>query len=253
VTSMSNKEKRPVSLGERWRREAARNIDGERIERALTTLPHIRQSFVRVQPGSIRAEVEGAMGSIHETSIHVAPLPGRYWPQVARVMARSASMKDALQQGKVPRSFDRLIARICGEPLFPEPRRVSSACTCAEPDEPCHHILALQELFARRLDEKPWELLILRGVDLHGLFSLAAKGPGDDLPPLAYGAKEDPVLYPEGEEGDLDYTLNPVQVKQLLGQRAPRVEAAVAAKIQAFAEGETEPEGEPEDSAVVDG
>lgn len=233
-------EKKPVTLGERWRRESNRGIETERIERAQTTLPHIRQSFVRVQPGSIRAEVEGAMGSIHETSIHVAPLPTKHWAQVARVMGRSDSMKAALQQGKVPRSFDRLIARICGEPLFPEPRRVSSACTCHDPDPPCHHILALQELFSRRLEEKPWELLILRGVDLHGLFALAAKGAGDDLPPLAYGAKEDPVLYPEGEDGDLDYPLDPQQVHLLLGDRGPRLETAVMDAIERYIAGESE-------------
>lgn len=226
-----NTERRPMSLGERWRREAHRGVDGERIERSLTTLPHIRQSFVRVQAGSIRAEVEGAMGSIHETSIHVAPLPSKYWPQVARVLGRSRSMVEALQQGKVPRSFDRLVARICGETLFPEPRRVSSACTCHDLDPPCHHVLALHELFARRLDEKPWELLVLRGVDLHRLFSLAKSSGQEGLPDLAYGATEDPVLYPEGEEGDLDSTLDAAQIAQLLGERTPRVAEAVRAAL----------------------
>ena len=234
-------DRRPLTLGERWRREANRGIEEERIERSLTAMPYIRQSYVRVQPGSIRAEVEGAMGSIHETSVHVAPLPTRYWPQVARVMSRSVSMMQALQQGRVPRSFDRLIARLCGEPLFPEPRRLSSACTCNDPEQPCHHILALHELFARRLEEKPWELIVLRGVDLHDLFRLAEKGGGEDLPPLSFGASEDPVLYPEAEEWDLDSTLHPHQVAQLLGDRSPRIEEAVTKALDRYRQSETPP------------
>ena len=112
-------------------------------------------------------------------------------------------------------------------------------------------MLALHELFARRLEEKPWELLVLRGVDLHQLFSLAQKsGSGEDLPPLAYGAHEEPVLYPEGEDGDLDYTLSSHQVAQLLGQGAARVEQAVVDSIDRYVAAETpsEQESKPADN-----
>ena len=91
-------------------------------------------------------------------------------------MRRSQSMRDALRKGLVPRSFDRLVARIANEPVFPESRKVTYACTCSE-EKPCRHILALHELFARRLDQSPWELLTLRGVPLRDLLEQAERAP----------------------------------------------------------------------------
>ncbi len=226
--SGSADERRPASLGERWRREVNRGVDPELLSLAHDTLPNIRSNAVRVRPGSVHAELEGIMGSIHEVHIHAPVLPAKIWPQVARVLRRSSSMLEALGQGQVPRSFDRLVARMAGEPIFPEARRVTYACTCSEPLRPCHHIMALHELFARRLEERPWELLVMRGVSLSDLLEQARRTtPDEGLPPLAYGAHEEPILFPEGEEGDLETILTKGQVASLLGVVSPQVEKQV--------------------------
>jgi uncharacterized Zn finger protein len=221
-------DRKSVSLGERWRREATRGVDDHRLAAALEAMPSIRKPMVRIRAGSIRAEMEGSMGSIHEVSLQVRTLPQRDWPTVIRVLRRSRSIVEALEDGRVPRSFDRLVARIVGEPLFPEPRRVTSGCSCDLPEKPCRHVLALHELFARRLDEKPYELLALRGVDLNALLQKVRQpGHDPDAPPLAFGAPEEPVLYPEAEDADLDATLGPQQVRWLLGTvPQPIVDAA---------------------------
>ena len=231
-------ERRPVSLGERWRREANRGVDDKRLEKALATLPAIRKPNVNVRAGAILAEMEGAMGSINEVSIHVPVLPARIWPLVVRVLRRSASMLQALETGRVPRSFDRLVARVSGESIFPESRRVASACSCGAPESPCRHVLALHELFARRLEDKPWEILVVRGVNLHDLLARArSNAPDEDLPPLAFGATEEPVLFPDVEEGDLDYALNHAQSCRLLGVMPRELLMAVEAAIEKLANG----------------
>ena len=242
-------ERRPVSLSERWRREATRDIDEERLSEAVETMPTIRQSLVRINKGSVHAELEGLMGSIHEVNIHAPVLPSKIWPQVALVLRRSASMLEALSQGRVPRSFDRLVARIAGEPIFPEARRVSYACTCSDPDRPCRHILAVHELFARRLETKPWELLIMRGVDLGNLLEQARRSTSDDLPPLAYGASEEPILFPEGEDGDLENTLTPGQSRRLLGVLSPHLSLAVEEAVGAYV---ASPPAQPDTEGVAE-
>ena len=224
-------ERKSVSLGERWRREATRGVDDKRLAAALELLPSIRKPMVRIRPGSLRAEMAGAMGSIHKVSLQIRILPQKDWPTVTRVLRRSKSIVEALEQGRVPRAFDRLIARITGEPLFPDPRRVTFGCSCDLQEKPCRHVLALNELFARRLDEKPWEILVLRGIDLHALLAKVRQtGADPDLPPLAFAAPEEPVLYPEAEDADLDTTLSKSQVRWMLGVVHDRtVEAAIKA------------------------
>jgi uncharacterized Zn finger protein len=236
-------ERRPVSLGERWRREVNRGVDVELLGLAHDTLPNIRTNAVRVRPGSVHAELEGIMGSIHEVQVHAPVLPNKIWPQVARVLRRSSSMLEALGHGRVPRSFDRLVARIAGEPIFPEARRVTYACTCSEPLRPCHHIMALHELFARRLDERPWELLVMRGINLPELLEQARRtSPDETLPSLAYGAHEEPILFPEGEEGDLETILTKGQIGSLLGVASPQVEKHVHQALHDYMEQGDEPE-----------
>ena len=228
-------EQKSVSLGERWRRDATRGVDDKRLAAALELLPAIRKPMVRIRPGSMKAEMEGAMGSIHEVSLQVVTLPQKDWPTVVRVLRRSKSIVEALEQGRVPRAFDRLIARIVGEPLFPDARRVTFGCSCDLQEKPCRHVLALNELFARRLDEKPWELLVLRGIDLHGLLAKVRQTATEqDLPPLAFGAPEEPVLYPEAEGADLDAALAPTQVRWLLGDVTPRAFEAVKKRLDAL-------------------
>lgn len=226
-------ERKTVSLGERWRREATRDVDDKRLAAALEALPSIRKPMVRIRAGSIRAEMEGAMGSIHEVGITIRTLPQKDWPVVVRVLKRSKSIVDALEQGRVPRAFDRLVARIVGEPLFPDARRVTFGCSCDLPEKPCRHVLALHELFARRLDEKPWELMVLRGIDLPGLLAKVNQtGPDPDMPPLAFGAAEEPVLYPDAEDADLGNDLAPPQVKWLLGAVHSRFVAQAIAALE---------------------
>lgn len=224
-------ERKSISLGERWRREATRGVDDKRLAAALELLPSIRKPMVRIRPGSLRAEMEGAMGSIHEVSLQIRTLPQKDFPTLLRVLRRSRSIVEALEQGKVPRAFDRLVARIVGEPLFPDARRVTFGCSCDLPEKPCRHVLALNELFARRLDEKPWEMLTLRGIDLHAMLAKVRQtGVDPDLPPLSFGAPEEPVLYPEAEDADIDYTLNPAQIRWMLGAVSSRtLDAAVRA------------------------
>lgn len=231
---MSISERKSVSLGERWRREATRDIDDQRLALALEALPSIRKPMVRIRAGGIAAEMEGAMGSIHEVSLQIRTLPMKDWPTLIRVLRRSKSIIEALGQARVPRSFDRLVARVIGEPLFPDARSVTYGCSCDLQEEPCRHVLALHELFARRLDEKPWELLLLRGVDLHSTLAKVKQTELDtELPPLAFGVPEEPVLYPDAEDADLDQSLGLQAMRWLIGDVSPR---AVDATLQALSD-----------------
>ena len=228
---MNSSERKSVSLGERWRREATRGVDDARLAAALEALPSIRKPAVRIRAGSIRCEMEGTMGSIHEVSLQIRTLPQRDWATLVRVLRRSKSIVEALEDGRVPRSFDRLVARIVGEPLFPDARSVTFGCSCDLPEKPCRHVLALHELFARRLDERPWEILMLRGVDLQAMLAKVRQTePDGDLPPLAFGVPEEPVLYPDAEDADLGQSLSPAQVRWFTGAQSQRyVDAALQA------------------------
>ena len=112
-------------------------------------------------------------------------------------------------------------------------------------------MLALHELFARRLDERPWELLLLRGVDLHDtLAKVKQTEPDHDLPPLAFGVPEEPVLYPDAEDADLDQSLGTPALRWLIGDVSQR---AVDAALQALNELSADPPTPKPDDVPSDG
>ena len=102
----------------------------------------------------------------------------------------------------------------------------------------------LHELFARRLEDKQWELLVLRGVDLRDLLRKARnEEPDPDLPPLSFGAEDEPILFPEGEDGDLEFALSSGQSLHLLGDVLPDLDDKTAEAIEAY---RNPPQPEPE-------
>ena len=74
----------------------------------------------------------------------------------------------------------------------------------------------------------------MRGVDLGNLLEQARQSSDEDLPPLAFGACEEPILFPEGEDGDLENILTPGQSRRLLGVLSPHVGRAVETAMQAY-------------------
>ena len=73
-------------------------------------------------------------------------------------------------------------------------------------------------MFARRLDDRPWELLVMRGVDLPNLLDASERPPDpSELIALAFGAKEEPIVVPDGEGFELEATFSPLGVRRLLG------------------------------------
>ena len=81
--------------------------------------------------------------------------------------------------------------------------------------------------------------LMLRGVDLHDtLTRVKQTEPDADLPPLAYEVPEEPVLYPDAEDADLDQSLGSAALRWLVGDVSPR---AVEASLQALSALSSEP------------
>jgi hypothetical protein len=76
--------------------------------------------------------------------------------------------------------------------------------------------------------------MLLRGIDLQGLLTKVRQTETDgDLPPLAYGVPEEPVLFPDAEDADLGQILSSAQVRWLTGEVST---ACVDAALKALAQ-----------------
>ena len=66
--------------------------------------------------------------------------------------------------------------------------------------------------------------------------SFAWAGPDGDLPPLAFGVPEEPVLYPDAEDADLGQSLTMAQIRWLTGEVSDRLAKAALQALGALAD-----------------
>ena len=96
-------------------------------------------------------------------------------------------------------------------------------------------------MFARRLDDRPWELLTLRGVDFHNLLDASSKAPDPaELVALAFDAREEPIIAPDGDGVELEPTLTSLQVRRLLATDQDAKLKDVLAVIETYRNAEPE-------------
>ncbi|MEH3077694.1 MAG: SWIM zinc finger family protein [Quadrisphaera sp.] len=95
--------------------------------------------------------------------------------ELADALAADPSVLTAVLGGTLPEAFEQLCLD-AGLVLLPRSLSdLRTSCTCPDLVEPCKHAAAVVYLLAERLDDDPFTVLRLRGVDRDGLLSLVAE------------------------------------------------------------------------------
>lgn len=161
----------------------------ERYSDYATRLPRGR-SYVRngmvvdlqIVDGKISALVSGT--ELYTTTITIAAVPAAQWKAICRDCTGSIDSLVELLQGRLAKS---VMDRVCrqGDGLFPAPKEIKLACSCADGARMCKHVAAALYGVGARLDEKPELLFALRHVDESELISGAEQAPSSPSPVLA--------------------------------------------------------------------
>jgi uncharacterized Zn finger protein len=136
---------------------------GARLTRGRSYARKGQVISIDVEPGMVRAKVQGTMSEPYKVSIALKPLSDAEWDKVAQAMASKAVFAARLLSGEMPQNIEEAFsdAKVS---LFPERNRdLKTGCSCPDWSNPCKHIAAVYYLLAEQFDLDPFLIFKLRG------------------------------------------------------------------------------------------
>lgn len=172
--------KRSGEIGETWwsRRwiDVLESFDmGARLTRGRSYARKGQVMSIDVNPGLVRAKVQGSRATPYSVEITLKPMSGEEWKTVTRAMASKAIFAAKLLAGEMPPHIEEAFDEV-NIPLFPESGDdLVTDCSCPDWANPCKHIAAVYYLLAERFDDDPFLIFRLRGMEKEDLMDSLRK------------------------------------------------------------------------------
>jgi uncharacterized Zn finger protein len=136
---------------------------GSRLQRGRSYARGGQVLNIDVQPGSVKARVQGSQAQPYKIKIEVKQLTDADWERVLDTISEQAIFAAQLLDGTMPQEIESAFeaARIS---LFPrDPRDILTDCSCPDYANPCKHIAAVYYLLGEQFDLDPFLIFTLRG------------------------------------------------------------------------------------------
>ena len=136
---------------------------GARLTRGRSYARQGQVLSIDVQPGLVKARVQGSRPRPYNVEIRLKPLADQDWDRVTDAMADQAIFAAKLLAGEMPTNIEEAFSAVRLS-LFPSAaRELETDCSCPDWANPCKHIAAVYYLLAERFDEDPFLIFKLRG------------------------------------------------------------------------------------------
>ena len=136
---------------------------GTRLTRGRSYARQGQVVSIDVEPGIIKAKVQGSRPKPYDVKIKLPPLSNKDWDNVTDAMAAQAIFVAKLLAGEMPTNIEEAFST-AKVSLFPTSKgELVTACSCPDWANPCKHIAAVYYILAERFDEDPFLIFKLRG------------------------------------------------------------------------------------------
>ncbi|BAW04557.1 SWIM zinc finger family protein [Nocardia seriolae] len=123
----------------------------------------------RLEPGMVSAEVQGSQPRPFVSVLTMRQLRDDRLAELVDLVRATPGSLGEIAAGTLPRTLGPLLL----------PTTVSElgfSCSCPDSGWPCKHVAAICYVIAERLDDRPVELLTLRGVEIDDLIGGVQRG-----------------------------------------------------------------------------
>src|SRR5947209_15812639 len=136
---------------------------GTRLTRGRSYARQGQVVSIDVEPGIVKAKVQGSQPRPYNVKIRLEPLTDEAWDKVTGAMASQAIFAAKLLAGEMPQNIEEAFASV-DISLFPTAlSELHTDCSCPDWANPCKHIAAVYYLLAERFDQDPFLIFKLRG------------------------------------------------------------------------------------------
>ena len=155
----------------------ALNVGG-RLERGRSYARKGQVVDLALEPGSVRAAVQGSSPKPYAITIDVMRLSPLETQRLAAELAKSSYFLAKLMANEMPEDIETLFAA-AEVSLFPKrASELKTECSCPDWSNPCKHIAAVYYLLGEEFDRDPFLIFRLRGVEME---SLLGASPAEDF------------------------------------------------------------------------
>ena len=169
---------------QRWIRLLERFGWSARLNRGRSYARHGNVLDIDVQPGLVRAKVQGSRKQPYRVEIGLKPLSHSDWDKVFSLLRKKAIYAARLLSGEMPRDIEEIF-KAAGVPLFPRSGEdLLMSCTCPDWASPCKHVAAAYYVLGSEFDRDPFLLFELRGKSRDQVMA-ALRGQRPERPPTA--------------------------------------------------------------------
>ncbi|HEX8918200.1 MAG TPA: SWIM zinc finger family protein [Chloroflexota bacterium] len=170
---------------QRWIRVLEKFGWSARLNRGRSYARHGNVLDVDVQPGLVRAKVQGSRKQPYRVEIGLKPLTNADWDRVFGQLRRKAIYAARLLSGEMPRDIEDIF-RAAEVPLFPRSGEdLIMSCTCPDWASPCKHVAAVYYVLGSEFDRDPFLLFELRGKSREQVMAALRGGRQRERPPAA--------------------------------------------------------------------
>jgi uncharacterized Zn finger protein len=156
---------------------------GTRLTRGRAYARQGQVISIDVEPGIVKAKVQGSQPKPYTVKIKLKPLSDQDWDKVTDAMAAQAIFAAKLLAGEMPTNIEEAFSAVHLS-LFPVAvTDLDTDCSCPDWANPCKHIAAVYYLLAERFDEDPFLIFKLRGRTKEQIIEALREKRVETLPP----------------------------------------------------------------------
>jgi uncharacterized Zn finger protein len=167
--------------GTAWNENLERYADySNRIGRGRTYVRSGAVLDLQIEPGLVKALVQGSRVTPYRIEISISPLGSSIWDSIVKACAGQIGSLGDLVEGRFPSQLAELFTAR-GKGLFPAPSEINLSCSCPDWADMCKHVAAALYGVGVRLDEDPTLFFTLRQVDIGEIVSQAVRQKSSSL------------------------------------------------------------------------
>jgi uncharacterized Zn finger protein len=165
----------------RWMQVLEGFYVGGRLARGRTYARKGQVLSIEIQPGHVKAAVQGSRPKPYKVSIGVKPLGEEDWKRVVDALQSQAGYAARLLNGELPPEVEALFDQLKLS-LFPKRSGdLDTSCSCPDWSNPCKHVAAVFYLVGEEFERDPFLIFRLRGLKREDLTASLHAEP--QLPP----------------------------------------------------------------------
>lgn len=221
---------------QRWVRTLESFNLGARLTRGKNYARKGQVISIEINPGKVRAKVQGTRSKPYDVKIKLKPLSELEWEKAISAMASKAIFAARLLSGEMPPNIEEAFSS-SDISLFPRKGNdLVTDCSCPDWSNPCKHIAAVYYLLAEQFDCDPFLIFKLRGRTkeqiIEALRNMRVAGAKPE-PEEIHGVAESPAYLPKPLEECLDsYWQKGTELDMVeINPTAPEIQNAVLKRL----------------------